>query len=295
MNKKHLSLFFFLFSMQLFSQDNAFIGLIELENQTFLDFRVNFTIKDARVKGYTITDYNGAHETKSSIVGNYNEDTEEITFREVDILYTKSPVTELDFCYMFFTGKLKKNKLNGDFRGYYEDLEKCLDGKIYSSRLEKVEKRKEALAKKVAKLVKKEKMQDSLSQKIENIKLNERRGVKANENVNVFWEGTYLKVAIWDAGNVDGDVIEIDQNNNKKTKVSPKKKPIIKEYYLGGDKNIITVKALSEGTESPNTTKVKFSDGKGKTIDLIYSLKVNEIATLTFYKQKPSELKIDKN
>ncbi|MAP79522.1 MAG: hypothetical protein CL526_00395 [Aequorivita sp.] len=274
-----------------FSQTEEFVGLIELENKTFLNFRINFNITDSKVEGYTITDYNGPHESKSSIVGSYDERTNKLTFREVNILYTKSPITELDFCYIFFTGEMKKNRLVGSFKGFYEDLEKCLDGTIIGTRIEKAEKRKEKLLRKVNRVVKNDNEKSEVTQQINALKFSEQRGISANENINVFWEGSYLKALIWDAGTVDDDIIEISKDGTNPVTIHPKKEPVIKEFYLGADKQVITIKALSEGTEPPNTTKVKFTDGKGKFIELIYNLKVNESATLTFYTQKPKEVR----
>ncbi len=288
---KYFLFFLIAFSSNLYSQEEEFVGIIELENQTYIDFRINFDIKGTKVEGYTITDYNGPHESKSSIIGNYDAKTSKFTFREVSILYTKSPVTELDFCYIFFTGQLKNDKLLGSFKGFYDDLEKCLDGKIIGTRIEKAIKRQEKLLKQVDRVVKDEAKKDNVTEQLNALKFSEQRGISANENINVFWEGTYLKALVWDAGTVDNDKIEISQDGSAPTIIDPKKKPIIKEFYLGAEKNVISIKALSEGTEPPNTTKVKFTNDKGKFVELIYNLKLGESATLTFYTKKLSQLK----
>ncbi len=282
---------FTFFFADAYSQSEEFIGLIELENKTYINFKMNFDITGTKIEGYTITDYNGPHESKSSILGSYDKKTDKITFRELSILYTKSPITELDFCYIYFTGEIKKDRLNGTFKGFYDDLTKCLNGSIYGSRIANAEKEKEKLLKKVSKVIKHNDKKDDALNQIESMKFSEQRGITANENINVFWEGTYLKAQIWDAGTVDGDIIEIRENGEKVSTISPKKKPIDKEFYLSGDRTVITIKALSEGTEPPNTTKVKFTNGKGKQVELIYNLKLNEAATLTFYTKKLSDIK----
>lgn len=266
-----------------YTQNENFTGIIELENKTYIDLRISFDIIGNKVEGYTITDYNGAHESKSSILGSYDKKTDMFTFRELSILYTKSPITEVDFCYIYFTGMLKNDRLIGNFKGYYEDLTKCLDGKIIGLRLEKAEKQKQTVLRKVNKIVNDTRKRDKVTEDIKNLNFSEQRGIEANENINVFWDSTYLKAQIWDAGTVDNDKIEISKDGSKPILINPKKEPIIQEYYLGNDKTIITIKALSEGTEPPNTTKVKFTNDKGMQVELIYNLKLNETASLTFY------------
>ncbi|MEP2970331.1 MAG: hypothetical protein ABJO82_12400, partial [Nonlabens ulvanivorans] len=59
------------------------------------------------------------------------------------------------------------------------------------------------------------------------------------------------------------------------------------ELQLTEDVNTIIVTALNEGKEAPNTAKIKLSDGKGETIDLLSSLVVGEEVKLVFYKEKP--------
>ena len=92
-----VSFFFFLVS---FSQNkHEYVGGVKLSDTILISYKIKFTESDGEVKGYSITDIGGEHETKSNIFGEYDVDNKVLSFRETGIVYTKSTVSQNDFCF----------------------------------------------------------------------------------------------------------------------------------------------------------------------------------------------------
>src|SRR5210317_115533 len=104
-----LMLLFCLSPFQLFSQsESQYLGAIMLNDSSLISYKIVFSEKDGVIIGHSITDLNGPHETKSFLSGTFNEAQNTLVFSESGIIYTKSPVTQEDFCYVHFEGRLKK-------------------------------------------------------------------------------------------------------------------------------------------------------------------------------------------
>lgn len=266
-----------------------YLGVIKLNDTAFISYKLAFEVKDNVIEGYSITDAGGPHETKSNIKGIYNTDLKELVFNEYDIVYTKSPITELDFCLVNFKGKmrnLEKNKpFSGDFSGLYPDGKACLDGQIIMSPLAEVEKRAEKADKMIQKskrFSKKIKDNVSATTALDTLSMSV---VKTGENLNIFTKTKNVIVAIYDAGKVDDDRINLYIDG----------KLILSNYAIEKDRKeipititkeftVIKVEALNEGTSAPNTVKVEVNDGQ-RLISTRTSLKSNEKAELTLVNQ----------
>ena len=129
---KNFLLFSILLSfLNLNSQDNQkfdyeLLGTIILESNQLISYKVQFNLEENNfIQGYSFTDMNGENETKSYIRGYYNAKSNDIQFKESDILYTKSEFLPEEFCFISFKGKFKgntkKKTLDGDFIGIYDD------------------------------------------------------------------------------------------------------------------------------------------------------------------------------
>ena len=98
----------------LFSQFSGFIR----KNFKIQEIPINFVERNGEVKGYSVTDIGGEHETRSNIFGEYDKEKKILNFREVGIVYTKSTISQNDFCFLntsfknFVFGKTKKVKAN---------------------------------------------------------------------------------------------------------------------------------------------------------------------------------------
>ncbi|WP_286992046.1 hypothetical protein [Leeuwenhoekiella sp.] len=241
------------------------------------------------IQGYSLTDFAGKHETKSNIKGYYNEDENLLSFEEYDIVYTKSPVVQKDFCFVNFEGKVRNldrvKAFSGDFKGLYADGTSCLDGMIIVNSGQEVKKRVEKIDKVVQRS---RKFSDSIKKNIKVAKVLDtltRNIIAKDENLNIFTRDQKIKLAIYDAGKEDGDVINLYVDD----------KPVLENYtvlheikYLEFDlENVetkIRVEAVSEGTSSPNTVRLEVEDSRN-FVRTITNLKEGEHAQMTLVKK----------
>ena len=293
MRNSSFRLFLFLicltFTTLLQAQEYEFFGVIKLNDTSFISYKVLFDRVNDSIQGYSLTDFAGKHETKSNIKGYYDEDENLLSFEEYDIVYTKSPVVQKDFCFVNFEGKVRNldrvKAFSGDFKGLYADGTSCLDGMIIVNSGQEVKKRVEKIDKVVQRS---RKFSDSIKKNIKVAKVLDtltRNIIAKNENLNIFTRDQKIKLAIYDAGKEDGDVINLFVDD----------KPVLENYtvlheikYLEFDlKNAetkIRVEAVSEGTSSPNTVRLEIEDSRN-FVRTITNLKEGEHAQMTLVKK----------
>ena len=293
MRNPSFRLFLFLicltFTTALQAQEYEFFGVIKLDDTSFISYKVLFDRVNDSIQGYSLTDFAGKHETKSNIRGYYNEDENLLSFEEYDIVYTKSPVVQKDFCFVNFEGKVRNldrvKAFSGDFKGLYADGTSCLDGMIIVNSGQEVKKRVEKIDKVVQRS---RKFSDSIKKNIKVAKVLDtltRNIIAKNENLNIFTRDQKIKLAIYDAGKEDGDVINLYVDD----------KPVLENYtvlheikYLEFDlENVetkIRVEAVSEGTSSPNTVRLEVEDSRN-FVRTITNLKEGEHAQMTLVKK----------
>lgn len=293
MRNSSFRLFLFLicltFTTLLQAQEYEFFGVIKLNDTSFISYKVLFDRVNDSIQGYSLTDFAGKHETKSNIKGYYNEDENLLSFEEYDIVYTKSPVVQKDFCFVNFEGKVRNldrvKAFSGDFKGLYADGTSCLDGMIIVNSGQEVKKRVEKIDKVVQRS---RKFSDSIKKNIKVAKVLDtltRNIIAKDENLNIFTRDQKIKLAIYDAGKEDGDVINLYVDD----------KPVLENYtvlheikYLEFDlENVetkIRVEAVSEGTSSPNTVRLEVEDSRN-FVRTITNLKEGEHAQMTLVKK----------
>ena len=277
------------FTTALQAQEYEFFGVIKLNDTSFISYKVLFDRVNDSIQGYSLTDFAGKHETKSNIKGYYDEDENLLSFEEYDIVYTKSPVVQKDFCFVNFEGKVRNldrvKAFSGDFKGLYADGTSCLDGMIIVNSGQEVKKRVEKIDKVVQRS---RKFSDSIKKNIKVAKVLDtltRNIIAKNENLNIFTRDQKIKLAIYDAGKEDGDVINLYVDD----------KPVLENYtvlheikYLEFDlENVetkIRVEAVSEGTSSPNTVRLEVEDSRN-FVRTITNLKEGEHAQMTLVKK----------
>ncbi len=277
-------LVFILCSQIFYSQSTAkdLRGTIKINDSSFIPFKVSILKNHLnQIEGYSLTDENGPHETKSYIKGSHDDQTGVLKFQEYGIVYSKSPFDELDFCFVHFEGKMKSfyktKKITGAFQGKYEDGSKCVDGEIILVDEEILTNKIEKIKKKLDK----PRFQKKLS-KIDTVNL---KPITTDEDLNVFVNSRQLVVSIYDSGKVDNDRIDLYVDNQL----------ILKDYSIKKErKNIpLTIKrkrisvkvvALNEGSSAPNTVKIEVRSGKD-FVSTKTTLKTNESATLSLVKR----------
>lgn len=291
---KHLILAIFLFSKIGFCQNNfehEFLGVLFLNNDQskMISYRLVFEEKNGKISGYSITDLDGDHETKNIISGVYDKKSNVFSFKEEDILYTKSSYEENSFCYINFEGNLKKieskSRLEGNFTGTFKNKKKCIDGKLNLLGTAKVYER---LSKIDAKIQKSKRMAPEIKEKtqmtktLDSLKINK---LSKDENLNVFWKSAKAKFSIWDSGKEDGDIVTIYHNEKailNKYKITNSKK--VFEVEINEGLNTFKIIAHNEGEIAPNTVNIEIIDNE-RVFELMSNLKAGESSKITIIKK----------
>ncbi|WP_452224713.1 hypothetical protein [Lacinutrix chionoecetis] len=287
--KYFISLIIVLFSFteSIAQQTFDYVGFIKLNDSSLISLTLKLIEDNGKITGYTLTDIGGDHETKSSIIGEYNEKYKTLNFREVATIYTKSYITEDDFCYVNFISdsyKLgKSSKLKGKFKGLFPDNTECINGEImltpkekYIKRIEKADKFIEK-TKRVPDSIKKDiyitKIMDSIQMNV----------LKNKQTMSVFSNSKNISLEIFDGGQLDGDKITLAYNGNTllsnfETGKERKRIPL----KLTNKKNTFTLTANNVGSISTNTAIIEIFVDNSK-IRALTNLKAGEKTTINFY------------
>lgn len=285
-----LLLFFLINFFTVFSQKNEFVGLIKFNKSTIISYHLSFTEQNGKVSGSSITDLGGDNETKNKIEGFYNKKTNEFSFIEKNIIYSKSKIVQNDFCYLSYSGKLNlkadNSKISGKFKSFFKDGKICLNGQIDLVEFKKAQKRVHKMNSKIqnSKIISKEKKDSiNLDKMLDDLTLNK---ITRDQITSVYWNSDELQLEIWDGNQEDGDEISITVNNQT----------ILKNYKTLNTKKFLTIKldneitklqitANSTGRFPPNTAKINIKNNE-KSIDLVSELEKNESTTIQIIKEK---------
>lgn len=290
MKKAFLILFFLINPHLIFSQEYEFTGLLKLNKTSIISYHLSFTERDGKIIGHSLTDLGGDNETKNKVEGFYNKKTNEFSFTEKNIIYSKSKIVTNDFCYLSYTSKLKltesQKKISGKFKSFFKDGKSCLNGQIDLVEFKKAKKRIHKMNSKIqnSKLVPKEKKDSiNLDKMLDELTINK---ITKDQVTSVYWDTDELQLEIWDANQEDGDEISITVND----------RAILKNYKTLNTKKHLTIKldteitslkitANSVGRVAPNTAKISIKNAE-KTIDLVSNLEKNETTTIQVIKDK---------
>ncbi|MBL4663430.1 MAG: hypothetical protein JKY22_07730 [Flavobacteriaceae bacterium] len=282
--------FIILLSLSVSAQDDySYVGALKLNDSSLITYKLDFIEKDGLITGYSTTDIGGAHETKSFISGYFDDEASSLSFYESGILYTKSEIVQDDFCFVHFDGRLRKmnenQRIEGEFKGLYDDGEECINGEIMLSNFKKILKRTEKLDRKINRsiLVSKEKKSKiDLVKMLDSLQLNV---IRKDEVLTVFSKSDVVNLAIYDAGQVDGDRISVYINdeyileNYTVTNLKKKIKVVLKDK-----KTVIKVIALNNGSIGGNTVKIDVFDNTN-TIETLTNLKARETASFVILRK----------
>lgn len=286
--------FFFLTFISYISHsqtNHEFYGAIKLkgDDKKMITYRLVFAEKNGLIKGYSVTDLDGSHETKNLISGSYDKKNKIFTFKEDDILYTKSKFSEDSFCFVNFTGKVKliekTSKLEGEFKGLFNNKTKCIDGTLTLIGSDKIFN----LVTKVNKKIQKSKKIDETSKEkynplkiLDSLKINK---ITKDEDLIVFTKSTKVTVSFYDDAQEDGDIINILQNNQyvlRNYKITKNKKNITLDLAKG--ENEFTIEAVNEGSISHCTARIEIIDEE-RSFDLLAILKKDDKAKISIMKR----------
>lgn len=283
-------LFLFCLAMAFAQEKHDYIGGIILNDSISISYKLSITENKGMVKGYSITDLGGENETRSNIFGEYNKENKELSFRETGIVYTKSPVSQQDFCFINTTVKGfvfgKTNKAKTKFVGLFSDNTPCINGELFLSAAEKVEERINRVAKKISRS---NKIADSVKQKINIVKMMDSLNMnvlRSNQILSVFSKSKKINLIIYDGGKEDGDKISITANGKTilKSYQANNFKRIV-QLLLDNEKTEVVISADNEGSIAPNTIVVEIEDESNK-IKALSNLKVGETTQIDILKTR---------
>ena len=273
------------------AQDSGeYVGAIKLNDSSIITYKINLNFNGSKVEGFSITDFGGEHETQSNLVGFYDQSKHKLSFNERGIIYTKSPVTQNDFCFIYFQPidfKVGKTSyLKGEFKGLFSDGEECISGEIYLNSVENVNKKMAKVSKKINNS---NRVPDSVKVKFNNLNLMDKINVnvlKADRTLSVFTKSKAINLELYDGGQEDGDVISISVNGNTvldNFTVSSQRK--ILSIELKNDKTSIVLTAKNVGTISTNTAVIEIEDEENN-IRALTNLKIGETTQIDILKKK---------
>lgn len=264
-------------SMAFGQNTNSFMGVVKIKDTLIITYKLEFKEVNGEVSGFSLTDFGGEHETKSKILGKYDRTKNLLSYRETELIYTKSPVSTRDFCNIHLEPtkfKLGSEKLMAKFKGKFNDGTECLNGEIAMNSVDKINKRVTKFTKKV---LKSKRVSDSIKDKLRNTKLLDTLNLnilKKNQITSVLTSSKSIQCIIYDGGQIDDDIITVLKNGKivlYKYKISETKK--ILDIPLTEDSTRITIVAVSEGSIGESTAVIEIHDG------------VNEIKTMTNLKK----------
>jgi len=126
---------FLMCSLSVFSQyEYEYLGIISLGEDAIISYKISFDEKNGIIEGKSLTDLGGPHETLSYLSGYFDDKANTLEFYESGIVYTKSTITQNDFCFVHFSGSMKnlneRQNVEGNFKGLYSDGKECISGEI---------------------------------------------------------------------------------------------------------------------------------------------------------------------
>ena len=247
--KKTLTIIFLFFQSQLNAEE--YVGSIILSDSTIYTFELNLIINKENITGYSITNYGTSSETKSSIEGTFDKTKNKYEIIEKQLIYTKSNESIKNFCHLRIDlsekGSFKSKRLEGEFIGYFDNKDKCAEGKVILIKKEKLKKIENKINKRI---------QKSINDKLEDN--NKKITLKKNDKFYIETSKKYVSIKVWDPNQEDNDMILMKFNDdlileNYSTKNKPKKRRV----KLSKGRNKLLISTINEGDNPPNTSAIE--------------------------------------
>lgn len=225
--------------------DLIFKGMLMLTPQETYNYELHLNLKKKKITGISITDKEGANETKAEVSGSLENKILKID--EIQILSTKSESPIDEFCYIHFEVPLTKTgkgkAFNGQFQGKYMNDSLCATGMIIGAETKLIEK--------VEKIVKKR-----IDKEITKVSY-----ITPSDSLHIDWKSDTIEVLLWDANISDGDRIDLSLND----KIYLRDHEVFSKIYtlkipLKKGENELKIKALNNGDTPPNTVRFEFID-----------------------------------
>ncbi len=276
--------FFYFFLLTLFYNNLfsiEFLGSLKLANGQIITYKLNYTLlSKGKIEGTTITDFNGKDNTTSTIEGTFNAKKNTISFKEVDNLSTKSTLKTKAFCFLNVENaaikkQMDKTILSGNFVAKYADGRNCIAGKLYMIAADDLNEAFQEITK--SNLIKNKDTANMLIEKYNTLLQSSQKTIlKTNDVYKVNWISNKIEIEIVDTQKPDNDQVSIFIDDV----------PVLENYLVTqtiktltipfvNNTCTITIKAIDEGIQPPNTASFTLKDG-GKLIPVMSQLKKGE-------------------
>jgi len=239
-----------------------FVGSISLKGtDKNYPYKVQFTDSAGIIKGYSLTDVEGPDQTKTAIRGTVNKSNKEINFDETYIVSTRSASPKEDFCFLHAHLKVTTMKgtkvLKGHFEGVnYDGKTSCGKGDILLFSAADV------LDKLMGEVAKHDTTKNKIIPTKTDVQPDKVVQITPGSNMELVCDKDSVTIDVWDNAKIDGDIVSVLYNGRN----------ILDHYMLKGDMkemtvkleqavNTVTIVAISEGAEPPNTARVKVTSG----------------------------------
>ncbi len=249
------------FNINGFCQQDSlyFSGTLLISRAASFKYKIVVTSSNDKWIGYSLLDEGGINETKTSLTAQFLKGKKAMVFSEKKLISSKSK--EINFCYI--NGLLKinhrKTELSGYFIGQDEQKKMCGSGTVQLNVPEKAK----------------------ILMTPDGSKDTNMSAIVTNHNTESFTvRNGAIKLEIWDGGLNDNDSISILVNKElliEPFQITNEKKIIAIKLKKG--ENIITIKALNEGLEPPNSARMMITDGNNR-YPIVSFLKKNEEAAI---------------
>ena len=233
------------------------VGIAKTNGFGYL-YALVFDVNKSSISGYSITKQPNGDEFKAEVKGSIDRKKHTISFMETRSL-DKEAHKGMAICFFSATLTYKllgdKYSVAGPFSGRDLDNKVCSEGTMQFEDLNTAGsvfyKKKETPPKPVAR--------DSVVTKPAPLPENT---ITAGVEKQIEWTSDSCTIEVWDGGVIDGDVITVLYND----------KPVLTNYSLVKAKkqlrfpvskkaNIVTIVALDEGINPPNTAEINLWDG----------------------------------
>ncbi len=254
-------------------------GTLVMQTGESFPYKVVLTDSGNVVKGYSLT-YKAPDETKTTVRGTLDRRMRTLTFKEKDIVYSHSVSTKAFMCLvnanLEYVHGSNGYMLKGPVTSREIDNTSCTPGEIIFDNEQEVQNLFAyheqfdtviTMRKKVKEPVAEQGVQDQEPLITDKVTAGDERSYE--------WHSDTLVIAVWDGGNVDGDRITLQYNGKDQLTnyYLVKEKRELRIPIVGYDVNTITILAINEGSDPPNTASVLLTDGTIKYSILAYNKK----------------------
>ena len=237
------------------------------------------------VTGYSILDAKGPEETITRIIGTLDLNSETLAFKETHIESSRSKTPRSEFCFIHASLALKKlKKASGRFIGYSGDGKSiCGNGTLSlacpGGELKQLIQTKETVpdSPKSADATFMPPLNPTPSIGVMEIAPGTTRTFNMDDSA--------ITLEIWDNKDIDGDMIDVLLDGKMiLADYAIQRKPLSRQVTLHhGQKNMLRIVCVDEGTEPTNTTRIKITSGKTTyTVDAVTQMKKDVLIELKY-------------